>query len=180
MSKKLATVLASIALMFSSSTIFALGFSAGVIFVDDRLYQDLAANYQQSLEELAEDNKDFAKIKGDLEKENAEFQKKLAELQANRLTLGDSDIEKRTSELEALQEKIVALEQSAGNIPELQALQQSYQQSIQVLNQQLINVVREVAEDRGLDVVFPANSVVYVSDDVEDITNDVINKLTAN
>lgn len=85
----------------------------------------------------------------------------------------EAEILKLKAQLQAAQIEIQQFRQQAQ-----QLAQQSQQEDLAPLQQKAIEAVQEVAKDKGIDIVFPSNAVVFSADELE-ITDSVIAVLNA-
>ena len=123
---------------------------------------------QKQLEKIAMEH-DLA-----LEEMSVEFNRKLEDLNANYETLSDLVKASKEAELQDLQKRIQAFQQTAE-----QDLQRKRMELFQPIQEKAVSAVNEVAKEQGFTYVLDAGTgvVVYMGDDAQDILPLVKTKL---
>ena len=123
---------------------------------------------QKQLEKVAMDH-DLA-----LEEMSVEFNKKLEDLNSNYDTMSDLVKASKEAELQDLQKRIQAFQQTAE-----QDLQRKRMELFQPIQEKAVSAVNEVAKEQGFTYVLDAGTgvVVYMGDDAQDILPLVKTKL---
>jgi outer membrane protein len=103
-----------------------------------------------------------------------------AEAKAKNPALGDEAKAEARAEIAGLQVEMQAAQIELNQFRQQaqQLAQQGQQQELAPLQQKAVEAVKQVAQDKGIDLVVPINAVVYASDDLE-ISDAVIAVLNA-
>jgi outer membrane protein len=149
-------------------------------------------NVQRILNDYTEFQAAVEKVKGSVapvEEEMKKMQSNLeaivtkgreAEAKAKNPALGDEAKAEAKAEIAGLQAQLQAAQVELQQFRQQaqQLAQQGQQEELAPLQQKAVEAVKEVAKDKGIDLVVPINSVVYSSDELE-ISDAVIAVLNA-
>lgn len=111
-------------------------------------------------------DEEFKNLQSEMQKKYEEFQKAQEEKAPQTI------LDRRTSELQELDQKIQQFRQTAA-----QDLERQQQQLLAPIQQKVINAINSVGAEGNYTFVFENTSPVYVGKDVTDITAAVKNKL---
>ena len=101
-----------------------------------------------------------------------EFNKKVADYQQNEATMSESVKQFRQQELSDLQQRIELFAQTIQ-----QDLQKKQQEYVAPIQERLVKAIQQVGEENGYTYIFDSQAMLYISQDANDVSQLVKQKL---
>lgn len=111
-------------------------------------------------------------LEGQLQTMNQEFEKKYQEYETNYQTWGEAVRKDKEKEITSLQQRIQEFQVSAQ-----QDLQAKEQELLQPIYNKINEAIKQVGDENGYTYIYDNSTLLYKSDDAENITDQVKTKL---